>query len=232
MPDEIGTEATRPDAPSADDALFGDSADKADDTAATVAEEQDTQGSDATGEPAVAEEQDADKEGAQDGQDTGDAGEAGEAEAAPSDELKVVVSIKGGRAVIGVQQPASDPHIETFDDVDESALAQEVPAVIERARARGVAEAPRLRAARSPAQTAQQAGPGDGPGRERRDRDGPGTADAEALLGSLSAKHGGGRRSHCDGLPRPSICAAFFAFQAGCASMYGVSFHFGDSWET
>ena len=136
MPDEIGTEATRPDAPSADDALFGDSADKADDTAATVAEEQDTQGSDATGEPAVAEEQDADKEGAQDGQDTGDAGEAGEAEAAPSDELKVVVSIKGGRAVIGVQQPASDPHIETFDDVDESALAQEVPAVIERARAR------------------------------------------------------------------------------------------------
>ena len=67
MPDEIGTEATRPDAPSADDALFGDSADKADDTAATVAEEQDTQGSDATGEPAVAEEQDADKEGAQDG---------------------------------------------------------------------------------------------------------------------------------------------------------------------
>ncbi len=136
MPDEIGTEATRPDAPSADDALFGDSADKADDTAATVAEEQDTQGSDATGEPAVAEEQDADKEGAQDGQDTGDAGEAGEAEAAPSDELKVVVSIKGGRAVIGVQQPSSDPHIETFDDVDESALAQEVPAVIERARAR------------------------------------------------------------------------------------------------
>ena len=48
----------------------------------------------------------------------------------------MVVSIKGGRAVIGVQQPASDPHIETFEDHDLPALAQEVPAVIERARAR------------------------------------------------------------------------------------------------
>ncbi len=32
--------------------------------------------------------------------------------------LKVVVSIEGGRAAIGVQQPSSDPHIETFDDHD------------------------------------------------------------------------------------------------------------------
>ena len=119
MPDENGTEATRQDAPSADESLFGDAAEKANDTAAKVVEEQDTE-----------------REGAQDGQDTGDAGEAAEAETTPSDELKVVVSIKGGRAVIGVQQPSSDPHIESLDDVDESALAQEVPAVIERARAR------------------------------------------------------------------------------------------------
>ena len=48
--------------------------------------------------------------------------------------------------------------------------------------------------------------------------------DAETLLGSLSAKHGGGRRSHCDGLPRPSICAAFLAFQADCTPMYTESF--------
>ena len=37
MPDETGTEATRSDAPSVDDSLFGDAAD---DTPAAVAEEQ------------------------------------------------------------------------------------------------------------------------------------------------------------------------------------------------
>ena len=46
------------------------------------------------------------------------------------------MSIKGGRATIGVQRPASDPHIESFDDADLSGLTHELPAVIERARAR------------------------------------------------------------------------------------------------
>ena len=57
------------------------------------------------------------------------------AEIAP-DDLKVVVSIREGRASIGVQQPSSDPYIESFDDRDVPELAQEVPAVLERARAR------------------------------------------------------------------------------------------------
>ena len=35
-----------------------------------------------------------------------------------------------------MQQPSSDPHIETFEDADLSELAQEIPAVIDRARAR------------------------------------------------------------------------------------------------
>ena len=48
----------------------------------------------------------------------------------------MVVSIKGGRATIGVQQPSSDPHIESFNDHDLSGLTREVPAVTERARAR------------------------------------------------------------------------------------------------
>ena len=112
MPDETGTETTRSDAPSADDSPF---ADAADDAAA-----------------AVADEQDADKETAQEAQGSDAAGE----QAGPSDDLKVVVSLKGGRATIGVQQPSSDPHIESFDDRDLSGLTQEVPAVIERARAR------------------------------------------------------------------------------------------------
>ena len=35
-----------------------------------------------------------------------------------------------------MQKPSADPHIETFDDHDLTGLAQEVPAVTERARAR------------------------------------------------------------------------------------------------
>ena len=44
------------------------------------------------------------------------------------------MSIRGSRAVIGVQQPSSDPHIETFEDHDLSALAQEVVGVTESAK--------------------------------------------------------------------------------------------------
>ena len=116
MPDQNGTEATRPDAPKADDALFGDAADKA-----------------APAPTAVVEEQAANEETAQ--EDTQNAADA-EAETDAAGELKVVVSIRGSRAVIGVQRPESDPHIETFDDLDESGVIQEFPAVIERARAR------------------------------------------------------------------------------------------------
>ena len=117
MPDEVGTEATRSDAPSADDSLFGDAADDS--------------------EAAVADEQDANEETAQEAQGSDDASEqdAGD-DTGASEDLKVVVSIKGGRATIGVQQPSSDPHIESFDDADLSGLTQEVPAVIERARAK------------------------------------------------------------------------------------------------
>ena len=117
MPDENGTEATRSDGPSTDESLFGDAAD---DAAATVDQEEDSKG-----------------ETTQDGQDSDDAGEqaAGD-ETEASEDLKVVLSIKGGRATIGVQQPSSDPHIESFDDLDESGLTQEVSAVVERARAR------------------------------------------------------------------------------------------------
>ena len=114
MPDEVGTEAARSDAPSADDSLFGDAADDA-----------------------AADEQDANEETAQDAQGSDDAGEqdAGD-DTGASEDLKVVVSIKGGRATIGVQQPSSDPHIESFDDADLSGLTHELPAVIERARAK------------------------------------------------------------------------------------------------
>ncbi len=152
MPDEVGTEATRSDAPSADDGLFGDAAD-------------DT-------EAAVADEQDANKETAQDAQGSDDAGEqdAGD-DTGASEDLKVVVSIKGGRATIGVQQPSSDPHIESFDDLDESGLTQEVPAVVERARAKWEDE-PKHPAHERPAPPAR-----------RRNRRGQGTAQASDAEG-------------------------------------------------
>ena len=117
MPDENGTEATRSDGPSTDESLFGDAAD---DAAAAVDQEEDSKG-----------------ETTQDGQGSDDAGEQADGDATEaSEDLKVVVSIKGGRATIGVQQPSSDPHIETFDDPDLSGLIQETLAVVERARAR------------------------------------------------------------------------------------------------
>ena len=112
MPDEVGMEATRSDAPSAVESLVGEAAD---DKAA-----------------AAAGEQGAGKNTAQDPRGTDDAGE----QAAPPEDLKLVVSIKGARATIGVQGTSSDPHIETFDDRDLSGLAQEFEPVIERAKAR------------------------------------------------------------------------------------------------
>ena len=112
MSNDTGTETIRSAAPGADESLFGDAVD-------------DT-------EAAVADEHDANEETEQDPQGSDDAGEQ---DGQPED-LKVVVSIKGGRATIGVQRPASDPHIETFDDPDLSGLTQEVLPVIERARAR------------------------------------------------------------------------------------------------
>ena len=110
MLDENETETSREDALSAYESLFGDTAA---DPAAAVAEEQ--EGKNKTGqEPQVSDD--------------------AEPQADPSEELKVVMSLKEGRATIGVQRPSSDPHIESFDDPDLSELTQEVSAVIERAR--------------------------------------------------------------------------------------------------
>ena len=144
MPDETGTEATRSDAPSADESHFGDATDDA-----------------------VAEEQGADKETEQGGQ----APDEAEENAGPQEELKVVVSIKGGRATIGLQRPSSDPHIETFDDGDLAGLTQETLAVVERARAKWEDE-PRHPAHEKPAPPAR-----------RRNRREQGSAQAGAAEG-------------------------------------------------
>lgn len=53
-----------------------------------------------------------------------------------NDELKVAQSIRGGRAIIGVQRPSAAPHIKSFDDAGLLGLADEFPAVVARAKAR------------------------------------------------------------------------------------------------
>ena len=136
MPDDKGTESTTPEAPSADDSLFGGAANGT--------------------EAAVADEQDTGEESAQDPQSADDAGDGtvGDEAGAPED-LKVVVSLKGGRATIGVQCTSSDPHIESFDEPDLSGLTQEALAVVERARAKWE-EAPKHPAHEKPAPSARR----------------------------------------------------------------------------
>ena len=79
------------------------------------------------------------------------------------------MSIREGRATIGVQQPSSDPYIESFDDRGVSELAQEVPLMLERARARWE-DAPRHPAHARPAS----------PARRRRSREQGSTQDSTA----------------------------------------------------
>ena len=188
MPDENGTEATRPDAVSVEESIFGDAGEKADDV------------------PAEAVEKTADEESEQDAADAGDKPDA-QAGTDAADELKVVVSIKGGRAVIGVQQPSSDPHIETFEDYDLPALAQEVVEVTERAKEKWE-DAPKHPAARSPGQAPQQPAPaGGGDERQRPGRDGAGggAADAEAVLGPERNTRGEGCRNAVSFPRRPCM---------------------------
>ena len=100
-------------------------------------------------------------------------------EADAPEDLKVVVSIKGGRATIGVQKPSSDPHIESFDDHDLTGLAQEALAVVERAKARWEDE-PKHPAHVRPAPPARRRAParaGVGPGFNRRGRGSGGSSN-------------------------------------------------------
>ena len=147
MPNENDTEASRKDALNAYESLFGDAESGADDA---IAEEQDAKtetgedqqlGSEIAEEGAGAGQEGAD-ESDQDAREPDipgkqtDEDQAGEKEAGLSEELKVVLSIKDGRATVGVQQPSSDPHIEPVDAPDLPRLTGEVLAVVERARAK------------------------------------------------------------------------------------------------
>ena len=175
--DEAGTENAPSDVVNVEEFLFGAAAGDApaDDNPGDADGEFLT--ADATGDGEDAEISgvpDADTETA-DEPDTADA-DAGD-EPAPADtetseELKVVVSIRGGRAIIGVQRPSADPHIESFDDADLFGLADQFPAVVARARARWEEE-PMHPSYERPAPPARQRN------RNRRQQAAPPPADAE-----------------------------------------------------
>ena len=160
MTDDTGTETHPSDVVNVEEFLFGGVTEEtADDARAEVAGEDadtetaaepdaggefpagDADATDGAGDLEAAEGPDADAgadagepDVADDADDSG--GQPAPAETESTDELKVVLSIRGGRATIGVQRPSADPHIESFDDADLFGLADEFPEVVARARAR------------------------------------------------------------------------------------------------
>ena len=108
----------------AEEVAAGDATDDAGDTETAQGPEAEADTDSPADEPDVADNDD----------DAGEQPAPGETEA--TDELKVVLSIRGNRATIGVQRPSADPHIESFDDPDLFGLADQFPAVVARARAR------------------------------------------------------------------------------------------------
>ena len=164
MSGETGTEDQSQDVVNVDEFLFGGVTEEtADDSPAEVAGEvpagDPTNEADDVGdletdrEPGGDSETDEEPDAADTDDDAGEQPATAETEA--TDELKVVLSIRGGRAVIGVQRPSADPHIESFDDTDLFGLADEFPAVVARAKARWEEE-PMHPAYVKPAPPAQQ----------------------------------------------------------------------------
>ena len=155
MPNENETEATRSDALSAAESLFGDTTA---DQAVAVAKEEDSKN-----------ETERDSQGSEVAED-----QTAEGEVSTPEDLKVVVSIKDGRATIGVHRPSADPYIEPVDAPELSALAGELLAVVERARATWD-ETPKYPAYARPA-----------PSTRRRPRRDQGSAQASATEGGAA----------------------------------------------
>ena len=140
MTDETGTEDQSPDVVNVEEFLFGGVTEEtADDDSAEIAGE--VPAGDATGEVGdleTAEGPDTEADNVADEPEAADDGgkRPAPAETETTDELKVVLSIRGNRATIGVQRASADPHIESFEDPDLFGLADQLPAVVARAKAR------------------------------------------------------------------------------------------------
>ena len=128
MTDETGTKVHPSDMVSAEEFLFGSAS--ADVSAALPVGDP----TDDAGDMETAGEPDGDTQTTEEPDDAEEQPNTAEAES--SEELKVVLSIRGNRATIGVQRPSADPHVESFDHTDLFGLADEFPAVVARAHAR------------------------------------------------------------------------------------------------
>ena len=173
MNDDTGTEGRHSDVVNVEEFLFGGVTEEtADDTPAEVAgellsgDETDEVGGAETTEGPDAEADAANEE--TDVADDADDQTAADGTESPED-LKVVLTIRGGRAIIGVQQPSADSHIESFDGLDLLGLALQVPQVVERARARWE-QAPKYPAYEKPTPPAR---------RQRQRRQAPVEAETE-----------------------------------------------------
>ena len=135
MQEEVGTKIAPPETTCVDESLFGDAA--VDPPAETTEEQVSTRVTKhGEQEPQDAKTGNANGAAAHAGNTATDDGEPpADGDRDVTQELKVVLSISEGGATIGVQRPSSDPHIESFEDHDLPALAQEVVGVTERARA-------------------------------------------------------------------------------------------------
>ena len=130
---ENGTEIRSPDVVNAEEFLFGTAADDSPDYASEEFPAGDA--TDEAGDTEAAAEPEAEPETADEEPDVADDEEQpAPADSETTDELKVVLSIRAGRATIGVQRPSADPHIESFDGPDLFELADQFPAVVARAR--------------------------------------------------------------------------------------------------
>lgn len=63
-----------------------------------------------------------------------------ESETSSPDDLKIVVSVRGGITTIGVQRPSFDAHIESFAHREMSEAVLEITEVVERATVRWASE--------------------------------------------------------------------------------------------
>ena len=132
---ETGTETQPSDVVNVEEFLFGTAADDSPDDASEKLPAGDA--TDEAGDTEADSEPDDDTDTAAEEPATADDAEEQPvpSDSETTDELKVVLSIKGGRATIGVQRPSADPHIEAFDDPDLFGLSDQFPAVVARARA-------------------------------------------------------------------------------------------------
>ena len=137
MTDESATESHSQDVVDVEEFLFGTASDDAPDDVAGEFPDgdvtEDSEGIETSSGPDADTDTETDEE-----PDTSDADEerTAPADTEASEELKVVLSIRGNRATIGVQRLSADPHIEAFDDPDLFGLADQFPAVVARARAK------------------------------------------------------------------------------------------------